>query len=137
MVIKTLNIPTLRQSSSGKCSNGSFFNLGETKLETKLNKLLSHIFSNSAKSRCLSAWFRLTKCPLASRKNVSSFSPAEFHVGALWNGVGEGAGVGGEAGAEGSILSGKLDRVDIESLFGSVCADLALDVVGMSELEGG
>jgi hypothetical protein len=95
---------TRKQSSSGKVVKGSFFNRGLTNSCTKANCWLLHKFSNSASSRCFSASFISAKRHRTSRTFASSSSPAVLQSGARCIGVGLGAGVGGEAGAEGSKL---------------------------------
>lgn len=64
------------------------------------------MFRISAKKRWRSAEFNVLKCALESRNRLSSCSPADDQLGARWYGVGLGAGVGGEAGAEGSRFGG-------------------------------
>lgn len=108
---------TFKHNSSGKCSNGSFFSLGDTKADTKLSWLLLHMFNISAKHLCRSASLIDGKCSLMIFKKESSFSPAEAQLGALWNGPGDGAGVGGEAGAEGITFAGSAGRTDRDILF--------------------
>ena len=86
------------------------------------------MLSSSARYRCLSAEFKPKKCPLASLKYDSSFSPAECQLGARGKGVGEGAGVGGDAGADGSMLRGMAPLVDVDSLIVRACDMLGLDL---------
>lgn len=50
-------------------------------------------------------------------RKESSFSPAETQLGALWNGPGDGAGVGGDAGAEGITFAGSAGRTERDNLF--------------------
>lgn len=97
---------TLKQSSSGKAVNGSRFNRGLTKSCTKPSCVELHKFNSSARSLCCSPSFMLAKRIRISLTLASSSSPAVLQSGILWPGVGLGAGVGGEAGAEGSILCG-------------------------------
>lgn len=56
-------------------------------------------------------------CSLIIFRKESSFSPAETQLGALWKGPGDGAGVGGDAGAEGITLAGNAGRTDRDILF--------------------
>lgn len=73
------------------------------------------MFNISPRNLCRSASFRAEKCSRASLKKESSDSPADAHDGALWKGVGEGAGVGGEAGADGKIFDGGCaGRLEVE-----------------------
>ena len=95
---------TLRHSSVGNTMKGSFFNLGLTNSATKLNSWLSQRFSSSPRSRNRSARFRPLNCSRVSLMCESSCSAAVLQSGARCVGVGLGAGVGGEAGAEGSRL---------------------------------
>lgn len=72
---------TLKHISVGSAEKGSFFNLGLTKLCTKLSCRLSQRFKISAKYLCLSSPPKRLKCALISRKWLSSFSPAVFQLG--------------------------------------------------------
>src|SRR4051812_38812242 len=99
--------PTLRHSSVGSTMNGSFFNLGLTNSATKLNSWLSHKFSNSPSSRKRSALFISLKLARMLLMCESSCSAAVLQSGTRCVGVGLGAGVGGDAGADGSRLCGK------------------------------
>lgn len=65
-----------------------------------------HIFKSSPRKRSLCAESSLSKYLVDSRRKPTSFSPANVQFGALECGPGEGAGVGGEAGAEGSKFGG-------------------------------
>jgi hypothetical protein len=81
--------------------NGSFFNRGLTKSATKLSSWLSHRFSSSPSSRKRSALVMSPNCIRVFLICESSCSAAVLQSGARWVGVGLGAGVGGEAGADG------------------------------------
>ena len=70
------------------------------------------MFKSSPRKRSLCDESRCSKYRVDSRKNPTSFSPANVQLGALECGPGEGAGVGGEAGAEGSKLGG-IDVADL------------------------
>lgn len=99
-------VRTLKDSSVGSTRNGSFFRRGLTNSATKLSSWLSHRFSSSPSSRNRSARFISPKCPRMALMCESSCSDAVLQSGARCVGVGLGAGVGGEAGAEGSRLCG-------------------------------
>lgn len=103
---KGTRVHTRKDSSVGSTRNGSFFSLGLTNSATKLSSWLSHRFSSSPSSRSRSARFMSPKCPRMALMWESSCSDAVLQSGALCVGVGLGAGVGGEAGAEGSRLCG-------------------------------
>lgn len=85
---------------------GSFFSRGETNSCTNANCWLLHRFNSSASSLCFSASFMSANSVLTSRTLASSSSCAVLQSGARCIGVGLGAGVGGDAGAEGSRLWG-------------------------------
>jgi len=95
---------TRRHSSVGSSMNGSFFNLGLTNSATKLSSWLSHRLSSSPNNRRRSALFISLNCTRVFLICESSCSAAVLQSGARWVGVGLGAGVGGEAGAEGRRL---------------------------------
>ena len=94
---------TLKQSSLGNALKGSFFSLGLTIWCRKLNVWLSHSSTNDLSQFSFPAMSNLLKELLASSRIGSSTSSRARlqEVGDLWCGVGLGAGVGGEAGAEG------------------------------------
>jgi hypothetical protein len=96
---------------------GSFFNRGLTNSATKLNSWLSHKFSSSPSSRSRSARFMSLKCARMSLMCESSYSAAVLQSGTRWVGVGLGAGVGGEAGADGRRLCG---IVEVKGLVGVI-----------------
>lgn len=98
-------VRTLRHSSSGNVVKGSFFNLGLTNSCTKLSCWLLHMFNSSVSNRSLSSWCISAKVARKSRALRSSCSAAVLQSGARrLEGVGLGAGVGGDAGAEGSMV---------------------------------
>jgi hypothetical protein len=99
---------TRRHSSSGNVVNGSFFSLGLTNSCTKASCWLLHRLSSSASSRCCSPSFMLANKTRMSLTLASSPSPAVLQSGMRCPGVGLGAGVGGDAGADGSMLCGIL-----------------------------
>ena len=97
---------TLKHNSIGKIPpKGSFFSLGLTSWCRKLKVWLlqtSTIDVNHASLACLFNWLNMSR---ASRRMGSSISSrGRGHVDTLWWGVGLGAGVGGEAGADGNGL---------------------------------
>lgn len=63
---------------------------------------------------------------LTSRRSESSPGSASAQDNDLWNGVGEGAGVGGEAGADGSIFIGNEGCIVVDIRFGPVAIGLDL-----------
>jgi len=83
---------------------GSFFNLGPTNPATKLNSWLSHRLSSSPSRRCRSSLFKSQKRARMFLICESSCSAAVLQSGTRCVGVGLGAGVGGDAGADGSRL---------------------------------
>lgn len=89
---------------------GSFFNLGLTNSATKLSWWLLHMFRSSPNSRCCSASFMSLNKARISLTCESSCSAAVLQSGALCVGVGLGAGVGGDAGADGRRLCGMLEE---------------------------
>jgi hypothetical protein len=89
--------------------NGSFFSLGLTKSCTKASCCILQRFNNSASSLCFSASVISTNKARISRTFASSCSAAVLQSGALCMGVGLGAGVGGEAGADGRRLCGMVE----------------------------
>jgi hypothetical protein len=89
--------------------NGSFLSRGLTKSCTKLNCCMLHKFNNSASNLCFSASVISTKRERTFLTCASSCSAAVLQSGALFIGVGLGAGVGGEAGAEGNKLCGMFE----------------------------
>lgn len=97
---------TRKHSSVGSSMNGSFFNLGLTNSATKLSSWLSQRFNSSPSSLKRSALFISLNCTLVFLICESSCSAAVLQSGARCVGVGLGAGVGGEAGAEGRRLLG-------------------------------
>lgn len=90
--------------------NGSFFSLGLTNSATKLNSWLSHRLSSSPSSRMRSARFMSPNCARMLLMSPSSCSAAVLQSGTRCVGVGLGAGVGGEAGADGSRLCGIVEE---------------------------
>lgn len=106
---------TLKQSSVGRTMKGSFFNLGLTNSATKLSSWLSHKLSSSPSRRIRSALFMSPNCARMLLMSPSSCSAAVLQSGTRWVGVGLGAGVGGEAGAEGRRLCG---IVELRGLLG-------------------
>jgi hypothetical protein len=97
--------------------NGSFFSLGLTNSATKLNSALSHRLSSSPRSRIRSALFISPKRARVFLICESSYSAAVLQSGTRCVGVGLGAGVGGEAGADGRRLCG---IVELRGLVGVV-----------------
>lgn len=95
---------TLKHSSFGMRENGSFFNLGHTYSCTNVSSRLSHIFSSSVRIRCLCSDVASLNLALKSGSSESSRSSASLQSGRRCSGDGLGAGVGGEAGAEGKLL---------------------------------
>jgi hypothetical protein len=118
---------TRKHNSSGQVVKGSFFNRGLTKSCTKASCWLLHRFSNSANKRCFSASFMSANIDLTSLTFASSSSRAVLQSGALDIGVGLGAGVGGEAGADGRRLCGKVE--DIGLLGVCIARGCGLDMV--------
>jgi hypothetical protein len=100
--------------------NGSFFSLGLTNSATKLNSWLSHRLSSSPSSRNRSALFISLKSTRVFLICESSCSAAVLQSGTRWVGVGLGAGVGGDAGADGSRLCGIGAAVDERGLVGVI-----------------
>lgn len=94
---------TRKHSSLGKTRNGSFFSLGLTNPCKKLKMLLSHVSTSDANQFSLSATLSWVKATLACLRIGSSIISGGLlcHVGVRCCGVGLGAGVGGEAGADG------------------------------------
>jgi len=107
---KEADRPTLRQSSVGSSMKGSFFSLGLTNSATKLSSWLSHRLSSSPSNRSRSARFMSLKLARIALICESSCSEAVLQSGTRWVGVGLGAGVGGEAGAEGRRLWGMVEE---------------------------
>jgi hypothetical protein len=93
----------------GSTRNGSFFSLGLTNSATKLSSWLSQRLSSSPSNLKRSALLMSPKCPRMALIWESSCSAAVLQSGARWVGVGLGAGVGGDAGAEGSRLWGSVE----------------------------
>jgi hypothetical protein len=93
--------------------NGSFFRRGPTKSCTKASCWLLQIFRSSASRRCFSASDMSTNRERTWRTFASSCSVAVLQSGARCIGVGLGAGVGGEAGAEGSRLWGMVEAMGL------------------------
>lgn len=89
---------------------GSFFNLGLTNSATKLNSWLSQRLSSSPSNRNRSALFISPNFARMLLMCESSCSAAVLQSGTRCVGVGLGAGVGGDAGAEGSKLCGMLEE---------------------------
>ena len=104
---------TLKQSSSGRLVKGSFFSRGLTNSCTKPNCWLLHMLSSSARSLCFAASFMPAKRALTSRICSSSWSAAVLQSGTRCCGVGLGAGVGGDAGADGRRLCGIEDDIGL------------------------
>jgi hypothetical protein len=96
---------------------GSFFSLGLTNSATKLNSWLSHRLSSSPRSRSRSARFMSPKRARMLLICESSYSAAVLQSGTRCVGVGLGAGVGGEAGADGRRLCG---IVEVRGLVGVI-----------------
>jgi len=94
---------------------GSFFSRGLTNSATKFSSWLSHKLSSSPSNRSLSALFMSLNRALMLLMCESSYSAAVLQSGTRIVGVGLGAGVGGEAGADGSKLCG---IVDVRGLVG-------------------
>ena len=97
---------TLREISVGKTVNGSFLSRGATKLETKLSCWLLHRPRIDSKNCCRLGPDRDSKNLVFDSSVSSSWSFGRQEVGRWW-GVGLGAGVGGEAGADGRRLGGR------------------------------
>ncbi len=89
---------TLRQSSSGRLVNGSFFSSGLTNWWTKLSCWLVHRLSKSARIRLLWGAVLLLKCCRTLARKKSSSSAASLQSGWMLEGPGEAAGVGGGGG---------------------------------------
>lgn len=100
---------TLKQISFGNTTNGSFFNLGHTNSCTNVSCRLSHIFRSSARRRCFCWGAASRNLERNTGSNASSLSSASLQSGSLWFGDGLGAGVGGDAGAEGRLLCGSVE----------------------------
>jgi hypothetical protein len=96
---------------------GSFFSLGLTNSATKLSSWLSHKLSSSPRSRSRSALFMSPKRARMLLMCESSYSAAVLQSGTRCVGVGLGAGVGGDAGAEGRRLCG---IVEVRGLVGVI-----------------
>jgi len=96
---------------------GSFFNRGLTNSATKLNSWLSHRLSSSPSNRNRSALFMSLKRARTLLMCASSYSAAVLQSGTRCVGVGLGAGVGGDAGADGRRLWG---IVDVRGLVGVI-----------------
>ena len=101
--LHTVDDHTLKQSSFGKALNGSFFSLGLTIWCRKLKVWLSHSSTSDLNQFSFAAISNpLSKFLASSRTGSSTSSRARCQaVGDLRWGVGLGAGVGGEAGADG------------------------------------
>ncbi len=103
---------TLSPTSIGNIFRKSTFNRGRTNALTNRSSSVSLMFSISARNRCRSAVPSLIKCRRTLRKNSSSSTCAACQLGntsgASSRGMGDGAGVGGEAGKFKALLS---DRV--------------------------
>lgn len=92
-------VPTLKQSSSGKQVNGSFFNNGLTKFDTKLSCWLVQRLSKSPKILVLAGPELFLKYVLICARNKSSWSFAVLQSGLISSGPGLAAGVGGGGGS--------------------------------------
>lgn len=90
---------TLKQSSSGKQVNGSFFNNGLTKFDTKLSCWLVQRLSKSPKILVLAGPELFLKYVLICARNKSSWSFAVLQSGLISSGPGLAAGVGGGGGS--------------------------------------
>jgi hypothetical protein len=88
---------------------GSFFSRGLTNSATKFSSWLSHRLSSSPSSRSLSALCMSLKRARMLLMCESSYSAAVLQSGMRAVGVGLGAGVGGDAGADGRRLWGIAD----------------------------
>lgn len=100
---------TRKHISFGKVVKGSFFSRGHTKSCTNWSCRLSHILSNSASMRSLEATLASLKTARMSLFDISSVSSAVLQSGNLASGDGLGAGVGGDAGADGRLLWGMVE----------------------------
>ena len=101
---------TLNATSIGKVLRKSTFNRGRTKALTKRSSSVSLIFRISAKNRCRSAVSSFIYCVRTLRMKSSSSICAPCQLGntsglASSLGIGDGAGVGGEAGKFSALLS--------------------------------
>lgn len=96
---------------------GSFFSLGLTNSATKLSSWLSHKLSSSPSSRSRSALFMSPNRARMFLMCESSYSAAVLQSGTRCVGVGLGAGVGGDAGADGRRLCG---IVEVRGLVGVI-----------------
>jgi hypothetical protein len=96
---------------------GSFFSLGLTNSATKFSSWLSHRLSNSPSNLNRSALCMSLKRARMLLMCASSYSAAVLQSGTRIVGVGLGAGVGGEAGADGRRLCG---IVDVRGLVGVI-----------------
>ena len=101
---------TRRLSSVGRTMKGSFFRRGLTNSATKLNSWLSHRLSSSPSRRKRSGRFMSLNRARVFLICESSCSAAVLQSGTRWVGVGLGAGVGGEAGADGRVLWGMVEE---------------------------
>jgi hypothetical protein len=97
---------------------GSFFSLGLTNSATKLNSWLSHRLSSSPSRRSRSARFMSPKRARMFLMCESSYSAAVLQSGTRCVGVGLGAGVGGDAGADGRRLCGLADVKGLVGVLG-------------------
>ncbi len=104
---------TRKQSSFGKVVKGSFFSLGQTKSWTNVNCRLLHMFRSSASILSFCATDASLNTARMSRLDTSSCSSAVLQSGSLERGEGLGAGVGGDAGADGRLLWGIVEAIGL------------------------